>query len=196
MFFFILYSSLALAFYLPQKKWVHGHGIIGVGKDIIILLILPFVWYFSVGGEAVSRTYLVKTQSLVAIQFTLFILNSAAGKALYSLLFTLGVVLSNLLLLVYSWPDVVAVRTSNYVDHVLGSGMSMEYFGIVTISLLLSGLFLSYFTRRNAQVLAESIKNETKVRNFSRYFSPNILKEIHKLDQDFAISPGRNQQFT
>ncbi len=46
---------------LKKERWIKTIAIFSILLDVIIVSGLPFIWYHSVGGDTVPRTYLLKT---------------------------------------------------------------------------------------------------------------------------------------
>ncbi|BDA80522.1 guanylate cyclase [Leptospira kobayashii] len=173
---------------IKKNKAVFYIGLFCISIDLIIITLLPFVWYNSVGGESVPRTYLIKTYTHYIIAGTL-ILNAFTIQPIYPLLYSLGVVLSQAWILLYAKADPRFLSTESFKEALLGSAahvnnyiMNMGVIGIL-------GFFLAYLTFRIRKTVLVAASNEVKSSQLSRYFSPNVINEIDTAEESF-FQPG------
>ena len=74
---------------LRTKRYITSVGYISVLFDCILIWILPFIWYQSVGGELLPRSYLLKT-AIIGIVLLLILINSIALKPIYPLIISIA----------------------------------------------------------------------------------------------------------
>ncbi|MDF3820722.1 adenylate/guanylate cyclase domain-containing protein [Leptospira sp. 96542] len=178
-----------LSKFLQKGKYVTFVGLFCVFLDLIIITILPFIWYNSVGGDAVvPRTYLIKTYIHFIIAGTL-IMNAFSIQPIYPMLYAVGVVISQAGLLIYAQQDPRFVSTENFKEAVLGEAVHLNnyIFSMGVIGTL--GFFLAYLTFRVRRTVFQAVSSELKVNQLSRYFSPNIVGEMSQANDDF-FKPG------
>lgn len=174
---------------LKKGKYVSFVGLFCVVIDLVIITILPFIWYNAVGGESqVPRTYLIKTYVHFIIAGTL-IINAFSIQPIYPMLYALGVVISQAGILVYAQQDPRFVSTESFKEAFLGPAahvnnyiMSMGIIGVL-------GFFLAYLTYRVRRTVLAAVTNEVKMTQLTRYFSPNVVEELDHAGEDF-FKPG------
>lgn len=178
-----------LSKFLKKRKFVSFVGLFCVLIDLVIVTVLPFVWYNAVGGESqVPRTYLIKTYVHFIIAGTL-IMNAFSIQPIYPMIYALGVVISQAGILVYAQQDPRFISTESFKEALLGPAahvnnyiMSMGIIGIL-------GFFLAYLTYRVRRTVLSAVTNEVKMTQLTRYFSPNVVDELDNADEDF-FKPG------
>ncbi len=176
-----------------KRKFVMLVGILSVMVDTFIVATLPFIWYNSVGGDLIPRTYLLKTYTQYIIAGTLAI-NTITLQPIYPILYSFGVVLGQAGLLYYAQMDPRFKDTDNFLDALLGNAVHVNSYimNMVVISIL--GFSLAYVAYRIRKVVIEAAENEVKADQLSRYFSPNVVKEIADKNQDFSELKGKLQK--
>ncbi|MBL0953876.1 MAG: adenylate/guanylate cyclase domain-containing protein [Leptospira sp.] len=178
-----------LSKFLKKGKFVSFVGLFCVVIDLVIITILPFIWYNAVGGESqVPRTYLIKTYLHFIIAGTL-IINAFSIQPIYPMLYALGVVISQAGILVYAQQDPRFISTESFKEAFLGPAahvnnyiMSMGIIGIL-------GFFLAYLTYRVRRTVLSAVTNEVKMTQLTRYFSPNVVAELDQAGDEF-FKPG------
>ncbi|MCW7474433.1 adenylate/guanylate cyclase domain-containing protein [Leptospira levettii] len=178
-----------LSKFLKKGKFVSFVGLFCVVIDLVIITILPFIWYNAVGGESqVPRTYLIKTYVHFIIAGTL-IINAFSIQPIYPMLYALGVVISQAGILVYAQQDPRFISTESFKEAFLGPAahvnnyiMSMGIIGIL-------GFFLAYLTYRVRRTVLSAVTNEVKMTQLTRYFSPNVVAELDQAGDEF-FKPG------
>ncbi len=177
---------------LKKNKFVSALGIICVLLDLAIVSALPFVWYHSVGGESVPRTYLIKTSTHFIIAGTL-VMNAFTIQPMYPLLYSFGVVINQALLLWYAQADPRFQSTESFKEAWLGNAAHVNNY-IVTMGVIgVLGFALAYLTFRIRKTLFLVVKSELKTDQLSRYFSPHVIQEIESAEEGF-FSPGGKKQ--
>ncbi|TGM37339.1 adenylate/guanylate cyclase domain-containing protein [Leptospira biflexa] len=175
--------------FLKKGKYVSFVGLFCVAIDLVIITVLPFIWYNAVGGESqVPRTYLIKTYVHFIIAGTL-VINAFSIQPIYPMMYALGVVISQAGILVYAQQDSRFVSTENFKEAIIGPAahvnnyiMSMGIIGVL-------GFFLAYLTYRVRRTVLMAVTNEVKMTQLTRYFSPNVVEEMDQADEDF-FKPG------
>ncbi|MCW7460888.1 adenylate/guanylate cyclase domain-containing protein [Leptospira limi] len=178
-----------LSKFLKKGKFVSFVGLFCVVIDLVIITILPFIWYNAVGGESqVPRTYLIKTYLHFIIAGTL-IINAFSIQPMYPMLYALGVVISQAGILVYAQQDPRFISTESFKEAFLGPAahvnnyiMSMGIIGVL-------GFFLAYLTYRVRRTVLSAVTNEVKMTQLTRYFSPNVVAELDQAGDEF-FKPG------
>ncbi|MCW7502519.1 adenylate/guanylate cyclase domain-containing protein [Leptospira paudalimensis] len=178
-----------LSKFLKKGKFVSFVGLFCVVIDLVIITILPFIWYNAVGGESqVPRTYLIKTYLHFIIAGTL-IINAFSIQPIYPMLYALGVVISQAGILVYAQQDPRFISTESFKEAFLGPAahvnnyiMSMGIIGVL-------GFFLAYLTYRVRRTVLSAVTNEVKMTQLTRYFSPNVVAELDQAGEEF-FKPG------
>jgi|JI8StandDraft_1071087.scaffolds.fasta_scaffold00565_9 adenylate cyclase len=185
----ILYFLLKI---LRKNKFVMPIGILCVLIDVLIITILPFIYYNSVGGDIVPRTYLVKTYTHTTI-YGILLLNAFTIQPLYPLLYAFGVVISQCSILLYAMADPRFQSTESFKEALLGNAAHVNSYilGMAIVGIL--GFFLAYLTFLVRKTVFSAVSNEVKSSQLSRYFSPNVVDEISQADDSFFTSGGKEQ---
>ncbi|GBF51472.1 adenylate/guanylate cyclase catalytic domain protein [Leptospira ryugenii] len=188
---FITFLFLMLRL-LKKKKSVMFIGLISVVIDIAVVTALPFVWYDSVGGDAVPRTYIVKTY-IHNILFGILLLHAFTLHPIYPLLYVFGVVIGQSGILLYAQNDPRFLTTDSFLEAMLGNAVHLGTYlmsmGVVAIFGFVVA-FLAYIVRNT---LYSAVGNEIKFNQLSRYFSPNVVGEISTADDAFFVPGGKEQ---
>ncbi len=185
----VLYILLKI---LRKQKFVMPIGILCVLIDIAIITILPFIWYNSVGGDTVPRTYLVKTYTHTFI-YAILLMNAFTIQPIYPLLYALGVVIGQGFILFYAQADPRFQSTESFKEALLGNSAHVNSYilGMAIVGIL--GFFLAYLTYLVRTTLFSAVANELKSSQLSRYFSPNVVDEISSADESFFTPGGKEQ---
>ncbi|MBM9579338.1 adenylate/guanylate cyclase domain-containing protein [Leptospira sp. 201903070] len=162
-------------------------GWMGVCLDILILSILPWTWYDSVGGEAVPRTYLMKT-GFIPISAVFILVNGLSLKPAYPLLVSLGSIVTSIRMFLYVQGDPNVEWTSSLSETFLSPKANPQYHFSMTALLLLYGGITSFIAFTARSLLKESVVLERKSYQLGRYFSPGVIQRITAEDNLFA--PG------
>ncbi|OHD11564.1 MAG: hypothetical protein A2086_09155 [Spirochaetes bacterium GWD1_27_9] len=180
-------------FLLNKGKFLNFIGLFGAIFDILILLILPFLWYISIGGEIVSKAYILKAGSIYVTSFSILIIHCLANRPIYPLIITLGVILNNIIYLLYSLNDKRVIITSNLLDHILGASFAPGILIIFLVVFTSMGIILSYFLSKNRKTVFNAVKYEKQNEQISRYFSPNVYKRLSEGNEILFEIGGRKQ---
>jgi adenylate cyclase len=180
---------------LKKEIWVKTIAIFSILLDVIIVSGLPFIWYYSVGGDTVPRTYLLKTYTHYIIASAI-ILNAFTLQPIYPILYSVGVVLGQVGILLYALKDPRFLSTDNFLEAVLGDAVHIENYYMNMAVLIILSFITGYLTYRVRFTILEAAKNEVKADRLSRYFSPNIVSELSKESDSDKILGGKNQEIT
>ncbi|MCP4135292.1 MAG: adenylate/guanylate cyclase domain-containing protein [bacterium] len=192
---FIPSSALMVYFILLIKKnrAVNIVGAVSVIIDIIIIFILPFLWYFTLEDGTVSRAFLLKT-ILPSIIFLLLIVNSLAINPVYPLMFSLGSTFLYAVLFVVAVQDPRIEYTGDYMLHFMGPQVNVLMYAMNAGGTLFMGLILMTISKRARETIISSAENEVANSQLSRYFSPNVVSSITGSEEDFFKPGGTVQQ--
>ncbi|MEM7183730.1 MAG: hypothetical protein AAF518_22680, partial [Spirochaetota bacterium] len=81
--------SLVSLYFLQRTQLLRIIGYIGAISDVIIIGCLQATWYYSVGGETISKAYLLKT-SMTEVTFVIMVLQCISLYPGYPLVVCLG----------------------------------------------------------------------------------------------------------
>lgn len=180
---------------LNRRKWVSSIGLIGSGFDVVFLVLLPFIWYFAVGGpDLVSPAYMLKHPNQIVLSYIMLLVHSLAGRPRYPMILAVGVTTGALLTFGYSFGDSRLIFSPDFVTHILGTTVSLEFWVMNTITFAGIGLLLSWHVGRTSQSIRRAVRQETDNLLLSRYFSPAIQQEI--LNQNPVDAEGNHTAFT
>ncbi|AOP35380.1 hypothetical protein A0128_16955 [Leptospira tipperaryensis] len=162
-------------------------GWAGVSLDILILSILPWTWYDSVGGETIPKTYLMKT-GFIPIAAVFILLSGLSLKPLYPILVSLGSLAISVWMFLYVQRDPNVEWTSSLSETFLTPKANPEYYFSMSALVLLYGGIVSFIAFTARALLKESVVLERKSSQLGRYFSPGVIQRITAEDNLFA--PG------
>ena len=168
-------------------------GIFGVIFDVMLLMGLPFLWYLSVGGEEISRAYILKASNIQVMSFAVLVIHSLANRPFYTILITIGVLLNNAVYLSFALADPRTVISSDFRTHMLGTTFSLEYFSIYIFTFTIVGVIVSYFLYRNRKTILDAVRLERNNEQIGRYFSPNVFKHLSSGNEEIFSTGGRRQ---
>ena len=174
-----------LFFMLINNKNLKFIGYTGTVIDSILLCFLPYNWYLSVGFyEKVPAVYLFKT-SLPIMAILVISINSLALRPIYPLI--LAIVFNCIWVFIYFLikNDPRTSFTNSFLDNFFSEKIFIDYY--LTLSMTVTGiaLILSYIVYSYRKSIKQAVKLEVKTNQLSRYFSPNVLKEIEKNESIF-----------
>lgn len=186
-------ATFYFTYLLKQKKRLALVGIMSAILDVALLASLPYIWYESVGGNLISRAYMLKAQTYVSMYFAILIIHSFTIRPLYPLIITLGVSLSSLYLFYHAMQDGRTIISNDFITHMLGSTVSGEFYFSTLLTFVFSGLILAFFTYQSRKLIYEAVTLEKAKMQVSRYFSPNVFDRITTTDENMLTSSGRKQ---
>lgn len=167
-------------------------GYLSVFTDIIVCLILPFVWYESVGGDSVSRSYLLRT-AMPGILYIMIILNAVSLNPRYIITLAGGGTFIFIFLYFYAVQDSRVVFTDDYLEGILGvSNHKGLYFSNVLGVPIISGL-MYFMTKTVKNLIIGAAGNEVVNDRLSRYFSPAIIEKIIT-DEELVSTQAKTNQ--
>lgn len=179
-------------FLLSRSKAVGFIGIAGCLLDIVVLAILPVLWYVAVGGKDVPPAYMLKTQLTVV---TLFVIaaNTLAIRPLYPMLVAAGAVCIQIVLLLYILNDPRTVVSPDYVDSVMGPALTLEFAigGILVV--IASGIVMTFLATATRRMVIEGVRMEISNTQLGRYFSPGVVSQISNGTGTLGGVGGRSQ---
>lgn len=179
---------------LKKKKHLLFIGIASAIIDVVILACLPYIWHQSVGGDAVSRSYVLKSPSHIAVSYVILIIHSFAIRPLYPIIVAAGLCLSSVGHLLYALSDPRTVISADYVTFMLGSTINMEFFVTNLFTFIAAGFILAFYTYNSRKLIFEAINLEKAQMQVSRYFSPKIFEKIAGSDDTLFSLIGRKQE--
>ncbi len=163
---------------LSKRRSVTFVGVVGLATDIVFITALPFIWYFSVGGDSVLPAYMVKHPNTVLIGIALMVGHSVSGRPAYPLAMTLGLLGQYAAVITYAVRDPRTVFSSDFIAHMTGPSISLELLVPCLFSLGAAGGLLTWIAYRTAHNLHDAVEQEMAGAALSRYFSPGTQREI------------------
>jgi len=180
------------AFMLFRDRSIRAVGYVSLATDIVIIAIIPFIWYSTENPELIPRTFLLKTV-LPFIIFILIVINTLALNPAYPLILSIFSGLYMIFLFFYASLDPRFKMTESMGDAMLGPYINgMLYFSSVSI-IISCGVILSYLAYSARRTIISSARNEVRNNQLSRYFSPKIADTIMKDDAGMSHFGGRSQ---
>jgi adenylate cyclase len=189
----LMVITLLFLFLIRKRKRLTLIGAGGAIIDVLLIGILPIIWYRSVGGFEVSPAYLLKTMSPF-FAIGLIITNSLAVRPLYPLIVSIGSSLVYLGLLVFALQDERTVLTNDFVEAFLGPSIHRGAFGGVFFLLLIFGGILAFITYIFRKTIHEAVYLEKANFQMRRYFSPAVAEKISQAEEDFLRPGGQRQK--
>ena len=186
--FSVFLSALYYFYLLTKKKYLRFIGISGCLIDITLLFCLPFIWYYSVGGEIVSRAYLIKSPAIVSISFILLIIHSFSIQPLNPIIIATGIIFQQMFLYFYIKADPRVYFKNDFVGHFLSDNVNPEIIIGFVISIVLISIALSFFTYQSRKLIFEAINLELQRSSLSKYFSPNVLETVSSNVSNIGIT--------
>ncbi len=187
-------ATFYFIYLLKQKRNLLFIGIMSAILDVCLLSCLPYIWYESVGGDSISRAYMLKAYTYVAMYFAILIIHSFTIRPMYPLIITSGVTLTSIFLFFYARQDSRTIISSDFVTHMLGNTVSGEFYFSTLLTFIFSGLILAFFTYQSRKLIYEAVNLEVAKMQVSRYFSPNVFDKITTSDDSLVNSSGRKQE--
>ncbi len=162
---------------IRSKTHLRLVGLVGVGLDSLVVGVLPFIWYQSVGGSEIGPVYTLKT-GLPIIAILFIVLNSIAMRPIYPLLVALAAVIVHLGYFIFAIGDERTVVTSNFVDAAMGSHLHGGLFTSTLTVIVGVGILLALVTRSARRLIFEAVNLEKANVQLGRYFSPNLVARL------------------
>lgn len=117
-------------------------GLVGVGFDVAMLMLMPWSWYAAVGGAAVPASFLAKTE-IVIIAGALVAINTLTLRPFYPLTVALAGALTQLGLLLYGLADPRTTTTANPLETHMGPAVHVGFVVWNIFALAMTGAFLA-----------------------------------------------------
>ncbi len=174
----ILLQTPVFLWLLGRRRSLGAVGYGGLATDIFFFNALPFVWYFSVGGETVLPAYMVKHPNTLVIGMVLMIGHGLAGRATYPALMTLGVLAQYAIVLSVAANDPRTEFSTDFISHMTGESISPEFMFSSLFTIAAAGVFLTWNANRANRSLRRAVSQEVETVLLSRYFSPGTQQEI------------------
>ncbi|PJZ58724.1 adenylate/guanylate cyclase domain-containing protein [Leptospira barantonii] len=166
-------------------------GWLGVLLDVLILSILPWTWYDSVGGDSIPRTYLMKT-AFIPMTAVFILVNGLSLKPVYPVLVAVAAFSISLYIFQYVSEDPRSVWTESLSETFLTAKASPQYYFTIVALLILYGGVTSFIAFTARSLLKESVRSERRSSQLGRYFSPGVIQRITA--EDNLFSPGGRLQ--
>lgn len=193
-----LLSVLLLIYFhvlLKQRRKVVFIGITGALFDTLVLVVTPFIWYHSVGGEIIPRAYILKSPSFIGMSYVILIIHGFfAIRPFAPLIIAFGISGGWIGFLYFVLQDPRTIVSSDFVSYMLGNTISMEFYITFLFSFLASGLFIGFYSYQSRKLIYEAVNLEKAKMQVSRYFSPNVFEKITTTENTLLSSVARNQQ--
>ncbi len=193
---FIAIGAVAAVLLLRENyrgRLINTSGWILTALYIVIDWGLPWIWYHSLGGDAVPRTYFLKV-GILPVNFIFLVITCLAGRPIYPLVFTLGSSLSLVALAASALSDPRTVLSATILDSIQGRGANLPLTILTDVMYLVAGALLTIFVRRVRQTVIDASQAEHATAQLGRYFSPEVAKHIASSDETFLHPGGTIQQ--
>ncbi|MEI8093631.1 MAG: adenylate/guanylate cyclase domain-containing protein [Spirochaetales bacterium] len=195
---FIGFGVVTMAFFLWQNYrggWVHFSGWTLTGTYVVIALLLPFIWYQSVGGDVVPRTYFLKV-NILPLDFIFLVLCCLPGRPIYPAVFATAAIGGLAVIYTLAFTDPRLVLTDSILSSTQGPGASLVLTLINTTMFIASGILLTVLLTRFRQTVLEASRAEHSTAQLGRYFSPGVASHIARSDAAFLRPGGQLQNVT
>ena len=160
----ILFGSLApnglLFWFARRAKNLGLVGVLGSLLDILLLMLIPSIWYRSVGWTEVPLAYNLKT-SFPSLAVVMIAANGIALRPRYPLIVTAGSAAIMLVLIPIVLADPRTQLTDDYVEVMLGSGVSLTFYLMAKLGLVvLAGFTVAVVTAVARRTVFEAAELE------------------------------------
>ena len=192
---FAFFSSLILIlinlFNLKQlrsKKNLLLVGLGGICMDMLLISILPFIWYNSASASGdIPSAYYLKT-SLTLISVSIIIIEGIALRPIYPFITSIYFSFLHLFFVIKIVNDPRTVFSQFWSEIILGPAVNVNLFYNNILIVLFTGLITSYICYSSRKITFEAVKLEVANSQLSRYFSPNVATEIST--ETLLLQPG------
>ncbi|MDA3901224.1 MAG: adenylate/guanylate cyclase domain-containing protein [Spirochaetes bacterium] len=182
-------SAGVFLFMLRKDSLIRIAGTCGAIMDVVILGLLPLIWYESVGPENTVPAFMVKGALVVTI-FLFMILNSLALRPRYPLIIMSGSAFILFILFVIIIRDPETIYSYNFLDIFMGEAFSPVYYILTNLcAVILAGFFLSFITAVARKTIIKAVTLARANSQMERYFSPNVVSRIINSEDSF-LKPG------
>ncbi len=180
-------------FFLKRKIFVRPVGIVGSILDVIVVTILPVIWYLSVGGTSVNPAYMIKGPLYQTALWIILVYNSFAIQQIYIIIVMTGGILGYLGHFAYIFYCGRTLISSSYTLHNLGNGVSPEFVFTMIFGFAAIGIGLIVFSGKMKKTIYLAIKNESVSNQLGRFFSPKVRDELMLLNEQMDSEKGKLQ---
>lgn len=177
---------LLLAYKITLPSWILGVSVIA---DMALLMFL--IWSFHIQYEQPASFYL-KAPTLLYV-FIFIALRALRFEATYVLLAGASAAIGWMTLLAYAvfWDNGMEAITRNYVEFTMSHKILLGAEFDKVISIILVTLILALAIVRARRLLVHSVTQATAAADLSRFFSPEIAKQI--THSQSWIEPGHGE---
>jgi adenylate cyclase len=185
-YFTFTFLRLILAYNITLPSWILGVSVIA---DMALLMFL--IWSFHIQYEQPASFYL-KAPTLLYV-FIFIALRALRFEATYVLLAGASAAIGWMTLLAYAvfWDSGMQAITRNYVEFTMSHKILLGAEFDKVISIILVTLILALAIVRARRLLVHSVTQATAAADLSRFFSPEIAKQI--THSQSWIEPGRGE---
>jgi adenylate cyclase len=187
---FIVYLGLLglLLILLRNVKRLPFIGYSITGGLLFMIVVQPFVWYYSVGWTAVPASYLLKT-IVPQICFLGIVLGSLPGRPAYPFIITTGAVAMIVIHILLALGDPRSAFTNNFLDAVFGPSVLVNFVISNILFVVLVGFLSTLMANRSRKTVLEAVDLQNMNSQLSRYFSPSVVKKMAGAESSF-FRPG------
>lgn len=172
--------AIGVAVTLHQLRTAHAPtfaGLIGAVLDVVMISLLPLIWYLTLGGSPLATGLLLKS-SITLFAILLVVLNALAMRPLYPFIVTVGTLLLHLALIGIAVADENTLFTSSYLAAYTTAEVSHNAVATRLIVLALVGLMLTLLAGRARRMIIEAVDLQRTTTQLSRYFSPQLVSRL------------------
>lgn len=181
---------------LNRLRKINLVGLLGCIFDCFVIIILPSIWYSSVGGNnaGIPRLFIIKSE-IVRIVFAFIVLNSLSLRFIYPFIITCTSFLLQVFHFIYAYPQMLEQNSfaKSYIEVNLGDKFMLDAFFTNLFLFVCTGIGISYLTWIIRKTIYEAAIAEKENTQISRYFSPAIADKIKSASNEF-MKPGGNLQ--
>jgi adenylate cyclase len=87
---FTITVEIISIYFLRKRRYVGSIGAAGAVLDAVIVMVMPIIWYFSVGGSAVPASYMLKSPFYITYLFMFLFVNGLAIEPRFVLINMVG----------------------------------------------------------------------------------------------------------
>lgn len=158
----VIFISLGMML-ARREQHLYTVGIASIALDLLILGLLPYVWYQLIDLPGESPAFLMKNE-LITYSIVVMIINSVSLRPLYPLLMGIGAIVIHVFIMWWVLSDPQVVVTSNFMEHFYTHAVNPGIFYNRIIVLALVACFLTFLTWFSRQTIEDAI--ELEVHNF------------------------------
>lgn len=152
-------------------------GLIGAVLDVLLISLLPLIWYLALGSSPLPTGILLKS-SITLLAILLVVLNALAMRPLYPFIVTVGTLLVHGILLGMAVLDEQTVFTSSYLVAYTSAELSSDAVTTRLVVLTMVGLILTFLAARTRRMVIEAVDLQRTTVHLGRYFSPTLVSQL------------------